>query len=349
MVSLRDSNDTMLAGLGFSSGPEAIARPIATDFIAHWQRQTLLRLSGPDARKFLQGQLTCQLDELTEQQAIYGAACTPKGKAIANFRLLQLDSGDILLRVSADLADQVLKHFQKYLAFFKARLEPADGWVVLGIRGTQAHHALEIPEGDRLGAIAVWNRSRVIAAQVDADGCARSELWLNGNDLATLEACLATAEEEGFQAPQDAWLATEIRAGLTTIDTALSERLVPQYFNWHCVDGISFKKGCYTGQEIIARLRYLGQLKKSTYRVTLPRGGAAQLSAINTDEGRPAGEVTNLMTYADGSQEGLAVINHQAARARLYVDGKQEYPVEIVPLPYKVVEQEAGTEPADHN
>lgn len=326
------------AGLSPDADP---APSLAMDsFIAQWSAQGVLRLTGPDARKFLQGQLTCQIDLLDTGTSLLGATCTPKGRALANLRLVALESGDILLRLSADLEQSLVTHFQKYLAFFKAQLSVAQDWCLLGLTGHQALAVLGVEWQPEPGQVKAWGRSLLVGSQPEADGCPRAELWLNTADLTRLKTCLQALPAPEMRAPQASWLAGEIHGGLTSIDERLRDRYVPQYFNWHALDGISFRKGCYTGQEIIARMRYLGQLKKSTYRVLLPEGGATVLSVITDSAGQSAGEITNLVNFADGHQEALAVIKHSAAASGLQLAESPRHPVLLQTLPYRIPEQQ---------
>ena len=351
MVTHSESLVDRLSQIGLSPAIDLVPEVPEDGFIAQWPTQSIVRLTGPAARKFLQGQLTCQIDELSPSRSLLAAACTPKGKALANFRLVvpQSDteedgSPEILLRISSDLEQSLLSHFQKYLAFFKAKMETAEDWSILGLTGERAFRALGIDWHGEPGDVQSWHRSLMIGTQPDALGRRRVELWLNSADLSELESGLQGSRDGQILASQSAWLAGEIQGGLTSIDERLQDRYVPQYFNWHAIDGISFRKGCYTGQEIIARMRYLGQLKKSTYRVLLPQGGADVLAVVTDATGRAVGEITNLVAYPNGSQEALAVIKHTATSSSLQLADTPESPVLLGALPYSVPEQEAPSE-----
>lgn len=331
-----------LSALGLSTDVEPAPAARKDNFIAQWPKQSVLRLTGADARKFLQGQLSCQIDNLDTRNSTLAAASTPKGKALANFRLVALSDDEILLRLSADRAMPLLNHFQKYLAFFKAQMEASSDWCLLGIRGAAAVQALGIEWSGAPGEVRSWHQSLLVATLPDAHDGPRFELWLNRADFERFEAQLQSPTATALLSPQSAWLASEIEAGLTVIDETLQDRYVPQFFNWHAVGGISFQKGCYTGQEIIARMHYLGQLKKSTFRVLLPKGGATVLAIITDSSGRGVGEITNLVAFDDGHQEGLAVIQHSAQDAALQIADSAGAPVRIAPLPYTVAEQRIG-------
>ena len=118
------------------------------------------------------------------------------------------------------------------------------------------------------------------------------------------------------------WQASEIAAGVASLTTATQESFVPQMLNWQHVGGVHFKKGCYTGQEVIARMHFLGQLKKSLFRFRieqsedLPTPGTALFAGE-----RSVGEVVNAIKYRDGSVELLAVVRHDAAENTLHPEG----------------------------
>lgn len=344
MASQTDNFVNRLSELGLATETTPVPEMPEDGFVAQWAGQRILRLTGPDARKFLQGQLSCQIEDLTTARSLFAAACSPKGKALANFRILALDNGDILLRLSANLEQPTLKHFQKYLAFFKAQMETAEDWCLLGITGDYILGLMNAPRPDGPGSVVPWQHSLLVGSVPDAQERSRYELWLNRADVAELEVSLRTLRDQHLLAPQSAWLASEIQSGLTVIDERLRDRYVPQYFNWHAVSGISFRKGCYTGQEIIARMHYLGQLKKSTFRLLLPQGGASVLAALTDAGGRAVGEITNFATYHDGRQEALAVVQHVAAKGVLHLADAPEYPVLVGSLPYQVPEQEGASE-----
>jgi folate-binding protein YgfZ len=131
------------------------------------------------------------------------------------------------------------------------------------------------------------------------------------------------------------------------LSTATSESYVPQMLNWQHLGGMHFKKGCYTGQEVIARMHFLGQLKKSLFRFRAAATNCIPAPGTSIMAGeRSVGEVVNAVGFSDGSCELLAVIRHDAANDALTADGLPETLLEQQPLPYTVSERE-NTEPKD--
>lgn len=288
--------------------------------------QSIVELSGPDARRFLQGQVTCDLDALNTHDTVLGAACTPKGRAYVNFRLVA-DADRLLIRMPASLVDHTLDHWRKYLAFFKATARRLDGWCALGLGG-----ALPSTIGHPPRKARPHLEGFLLPVPPMEDGGPRHELWVPGRSLDLLD--LGDFE----RLCPAAWRLSEIRAGILSLRPELVERYVPQTFNWHSLGGISFNKGCYTGQEIIARMKYLGQLKKSLFRVALSAPVALDLPCDLGGGDQVHGELVDQVPLADGCAEGLAILRR---------DGMPEEPLlapgsieaRILELPYEVTEQ----------
>ena len=289
------------------------------------ERQSIVALTGPDARRFLQGQVTCDLNNLPDHCSVLGAACTPKGRAYINFRVLA-DADRLLLRMPRELVEPTLTHWRKYLAFFKAEVHQLDGWSVLGMGG-------HWPESGVVnGQARPHLEGFVVGVPPMGQDQPRHELWLPNLALDRLDL-------ETFQRLcPEAWHLSEIRAGILNLFPSLVEQYVPQVFNWHSLEGISFKKGCYTGQEIIARMHYLGQLKKSLFRVTLDKPVEGSLPATVTQNGKNAGEIVDQVALADGSAEGLAVLRHGLEQNAPLI-AEADTLVALQPLPYEVAEQ----------
>lgn len=218
----------------------------------------LLIVEGPDAQKFLQGQVTCDVRRLEQNQLLLGAHCNPQGRMISSFTVFALTPDTIALRLRRDIAETALAALKKYLVFSKAKasLSAAVGMILLPPHtealkqlppaGTFANHGecAWLHHGD--GAVEIW-----------ADIGPAQNAWTD----------LAKAWQPAPPAAADLhW----IQQGVAEIQAPTQEKFVPQHFNFQLTDGISFKKGCYTGQEIIARIQYRGQVKKHVFRATLP-------------------------------------------------------------------------------
>ncbi len=248
---------------------------------------TLIRVSGEDATRFLQGQCSCDVEALGEHEVKYGTCNTAKGRMVALFRI-QRDGSDYLLRLHQSLVDKLLPHLSKYKVFFKCELSLEKNLQCIGILPSDAL-APELP-GDHWQAIEGGRYER-----------------LPGQE-GLLTALLELAPQPIEDSPAE-WLHQAALAGLPELFEETSEQFILQHLNLQELDGVSFSKGCYTGQEIIARMKYLGKLKKRMFVLTgsfdlekghLPTAG----NAIYDATGNKAGELVQIQ----GSNElGWAV------------------------------------------
>lgn len=300
-----------------------------TAFFCTLSHEGVLAVHGPDASKFLQGQLTCNLNYLNEHSSSLGARCTPKGRMQSSFRLLGVDDG-YLLAMARELVEPQLADLQKYAAFSKSKLadESAD-WVRFGLSGGDGALlglGLDLPQTPDCVA-----RADGLLALRLGDG--RSELWAPAGQAATLHTRLAAQLPE---APLNRWLLAQVRAGIGQVLGATREQFIPQMLNLQALGGVSFKKGCYTGQEIVARMQYLGKLKRRLYRLALaseqlPEPGVELFSPVHNSG---VGEVV-LAAHSDHGCELLAVLQEDAASdGRLYLGAPQGHPLSLLELPY---------------
>ncbi len=311
--------------------------------IAFPDDRVMYRVSGAGTDAFLQGQLSQSLEEVTDTRSARAAASTPKGRAYLLTRLVRAQ-GDILLTVPTAIADTVAKQLNKYLMLFRgtgmARLDQA---VVAGLMGEDAARAL-IPAGSAVPegideTIAVEN-GYLVRTSSTAEGLARFELWLPEGMPDSLRSAASGLQEAS---PQD-WLATEISAGIAELAPETLEGWVPQMLNWQHLNGIHFRKGCYTGQEVIARMHYLGQLKKSLFRLSArgQQAPAPGTSIVGND--KSVGEVVRSVALDDGTLQLLAVLRHNAADGPLFLAGQDGPGLALEPLPYPVPERESPAE-----
>lgn len=309
--------------------PPASGRALLTN-------RTLVRISGPGTDKFLQGQLSQELADVTTGTSPRAAAATPKGRAYCLTRLVR-DGDDVLMDLPAELADAIMAQLRKYMMLFRGTtMTVLTQGRVIGLLGEDAaaHLAkgaagnLEAP-GDTLALESGF----LIRTENTGDGLPRFEFWQPEAGNADLQAIPEKSLAD--------WHASEIAAGVPTLNTATSESYVPQMLNWQHLGGVHFKKGCYTGQEVIARMHFLGQLKKSLFRFRIAQASKVPAPGAAIRKGdRSVGDVVNAVGFADGSCELLAVLRHDAANAELTVEGLENATLEHRPLPYTVTERE---------
>ncbi len=214
----------------------------------------VIRAQGEEAAKFLHSQLTHDFMLIPEGRARFAGYCSAKGRLLASFVAVRLAPDDFALVVSADILAPTMKRLQMFVLRTKVKLSDGTGDFVLGgLAGDVARAALGVsapampePWSDRVDGAAH------AVALYPADGVPRA-LWL---------APVGTEPPAGPTLPTDHWLWSEVRSGVATITAPVVDAFVPQMLNYESVDGVSFKKGCYPGQEVVARAQYRGQVKR---------------------------------------------------------------------------------------
>lgn len=250
----------------------------ATQLVQLHQTRLLL-VKGPEAGKFLQGQVTCDLRELSTQVTRIGAQCNPKGRILLSFRALQVDADTIVLRIPASMLDKAKSSLGKYIVFSKAKLHDGDDYTLFGLYGEGARQTAGIIFNALPAENDAWiEKDGNILIQLAED---RFECWIKSADAAAFDQQLADHTLTGNLSD---WDLLNIRAGIADIYPETIELFTPQEINYQLVNGINFRKGCYTGQEIVARLHYRGKLKRHMYRFELSGGqlpvpGAALVNA----------------------------------------------------------------------
>lgn len=307
----------------------------------------LFRVSGKDPRKFLHGQLTQSLDDVTESQSRRAAGCNPKGRAYALMLLADIN-GDIAMSLPRSIAGDVTAHLQKFLMLFRGTtMEEIGGARVFGIWGDELATQLTgtVPEqtatlakpGDSLSLPS----GKLIRVMPTAEGCPRYEYW----QLESADVLHDDIDQDKATLNESDWRAGNIAAGIPELEPATASQHVPQMLNWQHLEGIHFKKGCYTGQEVIARMHYLGQLKKSLFRLRLSGASNAPVAGDGIVAGeKNVGEVINSVTFDNGDCEVLAIVKHSALTSQPWTLEGTDFSFTPMPLPYTVPEQSTGND-----
>jgi folate-binding protein YgfZ len=291
--------------------------------------QRVLRIGGADRHEFLQGQLTQDMRRLGPATSVLAGWTTAKGRLAA---LSQLVSGGdvILMPVAADLADALLARLRLYVLRAKVQIE-LSALAVAGIleAGPELRLGnLSVPPGP--GAAAA-NHHLALARRI-GDPARAIAIGEPDQLRDTLAGAGLAAGDPG------AWQLAEIRAGLPAVVGATAESFVPQMVNLDLLDGISFTKGCYVGQEVVARTQHLGRIKRRMYRFRAAAAPALQPGDPVLDAaGDAAGKVVTAAP-ASGGQELLAVVAIAAANGSLFspTTAGEGQPLERLPLPYAV-------------
>lgn len=297
---------------------------------ARLRRYGLLSLTGDDARGFLHAQLTNDVEHMPADQARLAGWCSAKGRLLASLIVLP-QPGGYLLHLAADLAAAVAKRLAMFVLRSKVKISDlGQDYAQLGVWGAGAPVRLAelgLPLGE--APLAVAAAGALTAVRMGGD---RALVLGPTAQLERLEADLV-----GTRAVEDEWTLFEIRAGRAMIQQATQDLFVPQMVNLESLGGIDFNKGCYPGQEIVARAQYRGQIKRRMVRgrVDVQTGAAPGTSLYSDDLPRQASGTVVDSVAVPGGKELLAVVpitalEHQAA-VRLAPDGPA---LEILDLPY---------------
>jgi folate-binding protein YgfZ len=300
----------------------------------------LIGVSGDDAASFLHNQLTNDVEHLSSGVARLAAYCTPKGRILASFLMWRNDT-TIYLQLSRDLQAAVQKRLQMFVMRAKAKLADAsadaDKEVILGIGGAKANAVLAT-WFDTLPAAPYSTLAHAMGTVIrvaDAFGAPRYQ-WLMSAETATavwpvLGASLAKGSGQ-------AWDLSEIHAGVPRISLATQEQFVPQMVNFELLGGVNFKKGCYPGQEIVARSQYLGKLKRRTTLVSVDGIDAVAPGTelfASADPGQPAGMVVNSAPNGDGGVDALVELKLSAIEEASVRLGSADGPaLRFLAMPY---------------
>ena len=256
----------------------------------------ILRFSGADAHSFLQGQISNDTQRLAENIPVFAAYSSAQGRALALIYLLPHSSG-VAAILPREILQPTLERMRKYVLRAKVRIEDAgDSLLVAGQFGARPESGSRYAEHDGIGTAPV--------------GRAQNRFWMIGAPDkidAAIDAASATVDATSTKGFEQAWRLADIQAGLPQVYAATSEAFVAQMLNLDLLDGISFSKGCYTGQEIIARTQHLGRIKRRLFHLQLPSADWRIGQALHLSDGRQ-GRLTEVVQN-DGRAEALAVLN----------------------------------------
>ena len=311
---------------------QTFAAPTETDLagatrLGDWG---VIRVAGPDAASFLQSQLTNDVLQLDEAQARLAGYCSAKGRLLASFIIWRSAADEIMLACSADLLAQAHRRLSMFVLRAKCKLSDASQDVALwGLAGAAA-----VPD------IAPWRRANA------ADGSTLIRLPDARVDAVTVPRALRIGSAADMQSAltslsADAWRWLEVHSGTARIVAATVEQFVPQMINLELVGGVNFQKGCYPGQEIVARSQYRGTIKRRAYvgYSDAPLTPGQEVFAID-DAAQPVGMVV-LAASLGARHAALVELKMAATDAELFGGAVNGPRLTLGALPYDI-----PTEPA---
>ncbi|QFY90540.1 folate-binding protein YgfZ [Magnetovirga frankeli] len=309
----------------------------------------LIHVEGEDALSFMQGQFTNDSREIGPHRSQLSALCSPKGRMLALFRVIPAAKG-WLLQLPSERLEPLRQRLQMHVLRAKVSLRDASAdWRQMGLAGAGAEALLQqllgqVPEGvddciQQEGLCCL--RLMGSLAENPAENRPRFLLLADPQQAAGLWQRLSEAARPG---DVESWKLLAIRAGEPVVHEATVEAFVPQMANLQLVNGLSFTKGCFTGQEVVARMQYLGKLKRRMYRARLasaePVLPGMEIFSPHSTSGQGAGRVVEAAaSEADGQWELLAVLEISQADGPLHLASLSGPELKILPLPYAFEEK----------
>ena len=328
------NDDASVRDFGDAAAERRAARD--ADVLVDLSPLSLIRVSGADAKTFLNTQLTNDVTALAVDQTQLAAWCSPKGRMLAIFRVIRR-ADDYLLQLPAPLRDDIIKRLRVYVLRSKVTLESIDDRVIrIGVAGPQAAASIQriaggVPDVDNSVTTPALTASRVPGLHP------RFEILAS---LAEAPAIWKTLRQNATPAGWGAWVWHDIMAGIPVVWPETHEAFVPQMANLDAIGGVNFKKGCYPGQEIVARVHYRGRIKERMFRAhiepnEIPKAGE---SVYAPDlPGQSAGTVVSAQPSPNGGGDLLAVIHLSSAQTGELRVARPDGPrLTLEPLPYSV-------------
>lgn len=288
----------------------------------------VIKIEGEDAAKFIHGQLTQDFSLLDLNTARLAAFCSAKGRMQASFIGFKRSATEILLVCSKDILPATLKRLSMFVMRAKAKLSDVSAeYELFGLIGDATKLVANTP-------YSTWAKVDIDGVTVvnlyPADGVPR-QLWL---------APVGTPAPQGATVSPDLWLWTEVRSGVATLSAPVFEAFVPQMLNFESVGGVNFKKGCYPGQEIVARSQFRGTLKRRAFLVHADATMSAGDEVFAVDDGtQPAATVVQAAPAPQGGFDAIVSAQLSAVeRGTLHLGSNEGPTVQILPLPYALLD-----------
>lgn len=309
--------------------------------LADLSHYALIEASGDDVVEFLQGQLTHDIKLVTDDVAQLSAYCNPKGRILANFRIFKRQD-HYFLRLRSDIVEATLKRLRMFVMRSKVELvDSSDKLSRMGIAGLNATSKLtdifkKLPENTDESS--TENEITIIKL---AGTLPRYEIHASPEKVKDLwEKLQADATPIG----ENSWNLLTIRAGIPEIVSETVEAFVPQMVNLQAINSLSFTKGCYPGQEVVARMHYLGKLKRrlfigSTESDTLPISGQSIMTSDENEQ--KVGQIVTSSWSSDKNVEFLAVLQiEKAENDELHIESCTGPIIRLIELPYSLEKEE---------
>jgi len=271
----------------------------------------VIRVSGEDKETFLQGQLTNDTRNIDKGSSQLSGYCTPKGRMLANFRIFEDQQDNWFIVLPSERLPAILKRLSMFILRSKVEItDVTDEILLLGLSGDCIGKALTTPLPTKADEVTHADSISFIRVETPSP-----RYMVAGNADAII--ALWQQLDDAMSANTSTWRLGDVRAAIPTVFENTQEAFIPQMTNMQLINGVSFTKGCYTGQEVVARMQYLGKLKRRMYRVSFDHNGSVQpgdeiFSSISKS-GQGAGKLVDAINTGDNHYEGLAVMEISSA------------------------------------
>jgi folate-binding protein YgfZ len=337
---LEDAGAEFADGMVINYGNEERERRITTtgETLCDLSHLGLIAVYGEQAAEFLQNMLSNDIHQVTDSRSQLNSLCTQKGRMLSNFRIFK--RGDTYyIRIPRELLESTLKRLQMFVLMTKVTLEEASNALVrFGYSGPDAAKELSTFLSDIPSEIDdVTQASGVTIIRVPGT-LPRYEVY---GELESMESLWNHLNVRSAPVGHDAWALLDILAGIPTVYAATSEAFVPQMTNMQLVNGVSFKKGCYPGQEIVARMQYLGKLKRRMYLLEVEGSAIPAPGDEITSSGaaQPVGQIVDARRNSEGGISALGVLQiTNAEQGNLAVAGDQAVKLSEMPYAFEAAE-----------
>lgn len=332
-----EDNHVTNFGLSIEEEQKAFSKLVLAD-LSHF---TLIEASGDDVVEFLQGQLTNDIKLVTEDMGQLSAYCNPKGRILANFRIFKRHD-HYFLRLRSDIFEPTIKRLRMFVMRSKVELiNRNDELISMGIAGLNATQTLS----------AIFNK---LPEHTD-ESSTENEITLiklpgalpryeAHGPIDKIRNLWEKLQKDALAIGENSWNLLTIRAGIPEIVAETVEAFVPQMINLQAINGLSFTKGCYPGQEVVARMHYLGKLKRRLFIAsakcdTLPISGQAIVTGDENEQ--KAGQIVSASWSHDKNVEFLAVLQlEKAENEELHIESSNGPTIQLINLPYSLDKDE---------
>ena len=292
----------------------------------------LIAVQGADAANFLQGQFSNDVSEVSERRSQLNAYCSPKGRLLAIFRLFLRD-GVYYLLLPQDILDATLKRLRMYVLRAQVTLSNAsDRLIHIGVFGPGAAARAAVLLGNlpnEVNEVAQIQRPDGLFTVLRLPGTVQRFVIVG--EFAGIKAVWDALQPDALRVSAEYWRLLDIRAGLPTIHTATMDTFVPQMVNLDLLGGVSFTKGCYPGQEIVARTHHLGSIKRRMVRAwtDAPDPPVPGDTLYTTSDSQAVGQVVDAQLSPRGGFEMLAVVQISHGKDPLHLKSPAGPPVQL--------------------